>query len=222
MSNQPDRIVVSTDRIARCKWCGTPESNKWVFSEKGDIYCTTECMLAGNVGKTKLYAYATLFCSFLIIIPYFLVFISGSFGVYWFGFELLIYGICFFIIGIARLATMNEGKKYQDRKGKYSGTPPFECEYCNHPNPPNAARCLNCDATLSRAPFASESIPPWIHKQKKAKGVKCPHCNAVYSYLPSMILDDGQVVCQNCNQQFSVPTRGTVTRTTEHQRRSGY
>jgi len=206
LPDEPDRIVVSKDRLARCTWCGTLESNGWVFSEKGKIYCTTECMLADNVGRTRISAIATLACSIVILLPYLIFFALGSPGIgmepTW---EFIIFGIMFFILGIGGVLTMNEGKKYQDRKGKYNGTPPLECEYCNHPNPPSATRCLNCDAALSRAPFVSESIPPWIYKQKRVKGVKCPHCHAIYSYLPSMISDDRQVVCQNCNRQFSLP-----------------
>ncbi|TFG95510.1 hypothetical protein E4H12_13100, partial [Candidatus Thorarchaeota archaeon] len=189
MSEESDRIVVSKDKLAHCTWCRSPQSNEWVFSDKGEIFCTEECKLAANVRKTWLSSIAMLSCSIIILIPYTIMFASGFFRVALQGFELLFYGIAFLVLSIAGFAYSYEGKKYQDRKGKYPGTPPIECEYCKHSNPPSATRCLNCDAALTRAPFVSEATPPWIHKQKRVSGVKCPHCNAVYSYLPSMISD---------------------------------
>lgn len=205
MSAETDRIVVSKDKLARCQWCGSPQSNEWVYSEKGGIFCSFECETAAGAKNAWLSSIAMLLCSLLIIIPYTVIWALGYFRLGWGGFELFFWAIALFIVSLGGFAYSFEGKKYQDRKGKYGGTAPIECEYCRHSNPPSATRCLNCDATLTRAPFTSDTIPPWISKQKKITGVKCPICNAVYSYLPAMISDEGEVNCQNCNRQFTAP-----------------
>jgi DNA-directed RNA polymerase subunit RPC12/RpoP len=218
LSDESDRVVVRKDKLARCKWCGSPESNNWVTSQQGDIYCTAECMEAATMERKKAIATAYIICSLaVIVLPFLFV---GSIGLPVLGpfVELMFYAFCMVICGIALYFTANEGKKYQDRKGKYSGTPPIECEYCKHPNPPSATRCLNCDASLAEAPFVSEAIPPWISKQKKVKGVKCPMCGAIYSYSPEQISDDGIVLCQNCNRQFTITVNSVVSEVNDRYR----
>ncbi|MHA1634821.1 MAG: hypothetical protein ACTSW8_05785 [Candidatus Thorarchaeota archaeon] len=211
MSDEPDRIVVRKEKLVRCLWCGSPQSNDWVVSEKGEIFCTRECKLAANVRKTWQTSIAMLSCSVMIIIPITFILVFINIRIAPMAFPILLYAFLMLFASIAGFVYSYEGRKYQDRKGKYPGTPPIECEYCRHSNPPSVTRCLNCDATLTRAPFVSEEIPPWIHKQKRVSGVKCPHCNAVYAYLPSMISDEGNVACQNCNQQFSVSRKSMDT-----------
>lgn len=49
---QSDRIyvVVDSSKIARCKWCGIIESERWHFTT-GESFCSTKCALAGNVSQ---------------------------------------------------------------------------------------------------------------------------------------------------------------------------
>ncbi|MGY5858625.1 MAG: hypothetical protein RTU63_04595 [Candidatus Thorarchaeota archaeon] len=197
-----DRIIVSKDKLAHCMWCGSPQSNEWVLTATGEIFCTNECALAANAGKLWDQSIAVVKCSMVLLIT---CAVAVVFGFVWIGLliPLLILLLCSSFIGFTQSYA---GKEYQDRKGKYAGFPPLECEYCSHPNPPSVPRCLNCDATLANASFRPTSVPPWIIEERKRNlGVICPLCNAVYSYLPAMISDEGQVNCQNCNRQFSVP-----------------
>ena len=218
MSEESDRIVVSTDKLARCQWCGSPQSNEWVYSEKGGIFCSYECEIAAGARKAWITSLILLIGSILIVIPYVVTLSLGNIMMPLGGFELFFWGIMMLFASIAGFVFSFEGSKYRDRKGKYFGTSPIECEYCRHSNPPSATRCLNCDATLTNAPFTSEEIPPWIQKHKRVTGVKCPHCNAVYSYLPPMISVEGSAACQNCNRQIYVAT----TESSHEQIRSQY
>ncbi len=208
MSDESDRIIVRKDKLARCGWCGSPESNKWIPSEDGRLFCTEECMTAATMGRKKQSSVFYICCgSCLLFGPLFFLLASGGAFIGPGIMEFLFYGISLLAIGIGIYFSANEGKKYQDRKDKYRGIPPLVCDYCMHPNTPSATRCMNCDAPLSRAPFADDAFPPWIHKHAKISGVKCPNCGAIYSYLPSMISDDNDVNCQNCNRQFHLPVK---------------
>ncbi|TFG32934.1 hypothetical protein EU528_01900 [Candidatus Thorarchaeota archaeon] len=209
MSDEQDRIVVRKDTIARCAWCGSPESNKWISTPDDDIYCTIECMEAATMGKRKLAAGAYICCAVAMMLLPVIGLATSNYFLVAAGMQFLMAAFAMFICGFVMYFSANEGKKYQERKGKYRGISPIECEYCMHSNPPSATRCLNCDATLTRAPFVSEAIPPWFHKYKKIKGIRCPHCNAVYSYIGSQISDEGYAACQNCNKQIFVATRST-------------
>ena len=209
MFQEPDRIVVRKDTIARCTWCGSPESNKWISTPDEGIYCTTECLEAATMGKRKIAAEVSICCGVAPILIFAIAIVTSNYTLAAGASALFTVGFATLICGLVLYFGANEGKKYQNRKGKYSGISPIECEYCMHSNPPSATRCLNCDATLSRAPFLSDAVPPWIHKYKKTKGMRCPHCNAIYSYTGSQISDDGYAACQNCNQQFFVITKPT-------------
>ncbi len=218
MSKDSDRVVVRKDKLARCMWCGSLESNNWITSEQGDIYCSPECMAAASVGRKKAGALLYIVCALaMMLFPLLLIISNGGFGI---GplLQLAIIGFFMVICGLIGYLEAIQGKKYQDRKGKYSGIPPLECEYCRYQNPPSATRCLNCDAPLSDAGFAEDALPPWISKQRAVKGVKCPVCGAIYSYSPEQISDDGTVHCQNCNRQFSVPSSFSIPEESNHYR----
>jgi len=216
LSEESERILVRKDTIARCSWCGSPESNKWVSGQNDEIYCTPECWQAASMGKRKIAAGARICLALAMILFPTIAILTSNLSLAAAGMQFGLTGFLILLLGLAMYLGANEGKKYQDRKGKYSGISPIECEYCMHSNPPRATRCLNCDAPLTGAPFLSEAIPPWISKQSKVKGVRCPFCNAIYSYLPSVISDDGQVNCQNCTRQFLVPIGSKDTSTDLH------
>jgi len=209
LSDESERIIVRKDKLARCNWCGSPESNKWIPSEEGRLFCTEECMTAATMDRKKQSAAFNLFCGVILIFGPIIFLMGFGFSLAAISgmFELFFYGICLICVGVGIYLSANEGEKYIDRKDRYTGVPPLVCEYCNHPNPPRVTRCLNCDATLSQAPFADDALPPWIHKHAKISGVKCPYCSAIYSYLPAMISDDYDVHCQNCTRQFHLPGR---------------
>jgi hypothetical protein len=196
-----DRIIVAKDNLARCQWCGTPESPHWINSEKGNIYCTHECLLAAESSSNRGRGFVIFSCGLILCLPFILFlllppYFPGSSP------ELLIYGLIFVIGGAATLVQGREGSKYKDRKDKYRGVSPVICQYCSHQNSPNLVRCQNCSAPLTGAPFSRETIPPWIKKRGPSGVFKCPHCSAIYSYRLAPISQEGLVSCQNCTKPF--------------------
>ncbi|TET11147.1 MAG: hypothetical protein E3J86_03670 [Candidatus Thorarchaeota archaeon] len=196
-----DRIVVAKDNLARCQWCGTPESPHWINSEKGKIYCTHECKLAAESSSNRGKGFVSICCGLILCFPFllFLLYPPYFIGA---GLELVIYGPILVMIGAFAIAQGREGSKYKDRKDKYRGVSPVICQYCSHQNSPNFVRCQNCSAPLTGASFSRETIPPWLKKRSPRGVSKCPHCSALYSYRQSLVTEDGMVTCQNCMKPF--------------------
>jgi predicted Zn finger-like uncharacterized protein len=208
-----DRLFVKKDNLARCAWCGTPESPKWVVNQKGEMFCSSECQSAKDSSRAIDIGFLTAFCGGIIIlipiiaillspVPYSQPITSNQFGSIagW-----IISGFLFLIVGVAGMIAGYEGKKYRDRKGKYNDVTLLQCEYCNQTNPPNMVRCQYCGASLTKAPFRYETTPPWIRKEMYLGRFRCPHCSSTYSYDASKLENDGSVRCQNCGKPFAPP-----------------
>ncbi|MFW9767712.1 MAG: hypothetical protein ACFFF9_04110 [Candidatus Thorarchaeota archaeon] len=200
-----DRIIVAKDNLARCQWCGTPESPYWTISRDEQLFCSRECELAASATTKRIGGCVSTFCGSLFLIPllYFMfVFPSNFLGA---TMVFLLLGVPFLAIGIYEYTEGTEGLKYKDREDRYRGVSPIVCTYCSHQNPPNVMACQNCGSTLAEAPFVKDSTPPWFI-QGKSRGVyRCPHCKAVYSYRQAPISKDGEVTCQNCLKPFFRP-----------------
>jgi uncharacterized Zn-finger protein len=216
-NEEQDRILVRSDGLARCSWCSTPESSEWVTSAAGKIYCSNECLRADEAIREQRYGYALLGIGLVASVP--LIAAMVIYPPYGLLSPLLLYGLLFLVLGLGRLGNAREGRKYLDRQGKYEDVAPLECPYCNQLNPPNAVRCLQCDAPLAQAPFATRTTPPWIQHAARHNRVRCPHCSAVYSY-PAGVDSTGHLVCQNCGKRFVPPNPGQRARS--HDSRLGF
>jgi hypothetical protein len=208
-----DRLLVKKDNLARCAWCGTPESPKWVTNEKGEMFCSSECQSAKHSTRAMDVGILVACCGgIIVLIPIitFLVFpdpfgrpiSSGEFSSIggW-----IITGIFLFISGVGGMVAGYEGKKYRDRKDKYRDVTLLQCEYCAQTNPPNVVRCKYCGASLTKAPFKFETTPPWIRQQMHLGRFKCPFCGSIYSYNFSSLVNNSTVKCQNCGKPFVPP-----------------
>jgi len=202
-----DRLLVMKDNLARCAWCGTPESPKWLTSEKNEIFCSSECQAAKYAYKAINGGFLSAFCGAIIILIPIIAFLrypipsgqAGSIGGW------IITGFLLFIAGVGAMLGGHEGKNYQNRKNKYRDVTLLQCEYCTQTNPPNVMRCQYCGASLTKAPFKYETTPPWIRKQMYLGRFKCPHCSATYSYDVAKLENDGRIKCQNCLKPFTPP-----------------
>lgn len=62
----PIYIAVDSSKIARCKWCGTAESEHWEKTQKG-IYCSGDCKMAdGAISNAVGY----FICMISVLIPF--------------------------------------------------------------------------------------------------------------------------------------------------------
>ena len=59
----PIHITVDSTNIARCKWCGSVESECWRRCDHG-LYCSCDCALAGNPNR-----FVVLFLVYAILMP---------------------------------------------------------------------------------------------------------------------------------------------------------
>lgn len=203
-AGKSDRIIVAKDNLARCQWCGTPESPFWKITQTEKIFCTHECMLASQATNRRLGGIVTIFCGLIFVVPYiYLIIRFPSYRVEFGGAITLVgFSMIFLLCGLFTYSEGKEGQKYKERKDKYRGVSPVVCSYCSHQNSPYIQACQNCGATLADGQFARESTPPWF-KQGAASGVyKCPHCRAIYSYRQAPISNEGYVTCQNCVRPF--------------------
>jgi len=200
-----DRIIVAKDRLARCQWCGSPESPIWTISRDEQLFCSRECELAASSTTKRLGGIGTTCCGSLFLIPmiFFMFFQPGNILGPIMLFVTL--GVPLLLMGLYSYFEGTEGQKYRDREGRYLGVSPIVCTYCTHQNPPSVMACQNCGSTLAEAPFTQDSTPPWF-LQGKARGIyRCPRCGAVYSYRQAPISTDGEVTCQNCLKSFYRP-----------------
>jgi predicted Zn finger-like uncharacterized protein len=208
-----DRLLVKKDNLARCAWCGTPESPKWVTTQKGEMFCSSECQLAKHSSRAIDGGFITACCGGIIMlipiiailrfpVPYGQPISSNQFGTaaIW-----IVSGLLFFITGVGGMIAGAEGKKYRNRKDKYRDVTLLQCEYCTQTNPPNVVRCQYCGASLTKAPFRYETTPPWIRNEMHLGRFRCPHCSSTYSYNVSKIENDGSIKCQNCGKPFAPP-----------------
>ncbi|MFW9961153.1 MAG: MJ0042-type zinc finger domain-containing protein [Candidatus Thorarchaeota archaeon] len=208
-----DRLLVNKQNLARCAWCGTPESPKWMTSEKGEIFCSSECELAKHSSRSFNGGFLLAVSSCIIIlipiiamlrfpVPSGQIIPSSQFGSVagW-----ILSGFLLLITGIGAMIRGYEGQKYRDRKDKYRNVTLLECEYCAQTNPPNVVRCQYCGASLTKAPFKYETTPPWIRQEMYLGRFRCPHCSSTYSYNVSKIEKDGSIKCQNCGKPFTPP-----------------
>lgn len=204
-----DRVMVSQDNLARCKWCGTPESPLWTVSKSENLYCTPECMHADEASIKRLSGIGFMLFGLILTIPYilstFLYPASAGEGSF-----LGVSGMASFAIGIAQYAESRKGQKYKDRKDRYRGVFPIICSYCSHQNSPHFTACQNCGAPLTKAPFAEESIPPWLRTTSGV--VRCPYCAAFQSYRQVQGMQERLVFCQNCSRLFRPSRQAHVVR----------
>lgn len=206
-----DRILVKKDNLARCAWCGTPESDEWITTQRNEIFCSSECQSAkyayipDNRDRLITYLFASLGVGTLLA-PILYNYLNPSFyGDPKIIADMFAFGIMCLIVSAAPMLCIGEGAAYQDRKDKYRDISLLVCEYCTQTNPPNVTRCRYCGASLTKAPFSYVTTPPWIQK-KRLNRLRCPRCASVYSYNSSSLRSDGTVKCQNCNEPF-VPSR---------------
>ena len=205
-----DRIIVRKDDLARCRWCGTPESPFWTITRDEQIFCSHECELAASSTSKRLGGIGMLCCGSLFLIPlvYFMIFFPID------SLDPMIFIVCFVLpilsCGIFQYLEGTEGLKYKDREGRYRGVSPIVCTYCSHQNPPNVMACQNCGAQLTKAPFAEDSIPPWLRTTSGV--VKCSYCAAFQSYRQVQGLPECLVFCQNCNRLFRPSRQAHVVR----------
>ncbi|MFW9862988.1 MAG: hypothetical protein ACFFEX_03070 [Candidatus Thorarchaeota archaeon] len=204
-----DRVIVSQDNLARCKWCGTPESPIWTISQSENLYCTPECMLADEASIKRLGGIIFMVLGVLSTIPYIATpfLFPGSVGA---DNLLIVTGMAFLVIGIAQYAESRKGQKYMDRKDRYRGVSPIICSYCSHQNSPHFTACQNCGAPLTEASFAEESLPPWLHTTSGV--VRCPYCAAFQSYRQVQGTQERLVFCQNCSRLFRPSRQAHVVR----------
>ncbi|MFX1483870.1 MAG: hypothetical protein ACFFCP_11865 [Promethearchaeota archaeon] len=205
-----DRVIVSQDDLARCKWCGTPESPQWTISKNEQLYCTPECMYADEASFRRLIGIGGILCGLILIIPFILlsVFVSPAFAGG--GASFMLSGIFLLAISIGEYALSRKGQKYKDRKDRYRGVSPIICSYCSHQNSPHFTACQNCGAPLTEASFAEESIPPWLHTTRGV--VRCPYCAAFHRYRQVQGVEERLVFCQNCSRLFRPSRQAHVVR----------
>jgi predicted Zn finger-like uncharacterized protein len=208
---ESDRLLVAKKNIARCAWCGTPESNNWVTTQYDGIFCSPECRAARYSTRSIIGGIIFSCIGLLFVVMPLLALVrnpvpdyqSGS--IVGFMFSGVLLGLC----GIWMMAAGGLSRKYLVRKGQYSDIALLECEYCLQANPPSNTRCQYCGAPLTRAPFAYDTMPPWIQGQmmneEHLARFRCPRCNAIYSYDVSKVESDGSVRCQNCLKPFVPP-----------------
>ncbi|MFW9926995.1 MAG: hypothetical protein ACFFDM_09525 [Candidatus Thorarchaeota archaeon] len=198
-----DRVIVSQGNLARCKWCGTPESPYWTITKTEELFCSYECMLASVSLSRRVAGILIILMGFFFFLPFILFMIQTPFPINSGGLiPISFLGIIFMFVGAFFFAEGKEGLLYKDRKGKYRGVSPIECTYCSHQNSPQYMTCQNCGAPLSGAPFTRVTTPPWFHIGFSKGVYKCPHCTAIYSYRQAPRSQDGLVTCQNCLRPF--------------------
>ncbi|MHA3963233.1 MAG: hypothetical protein AM325_006800 [Candidatus Thorarchaeota archaeon SMTZ1-45] len=183
-----DRVLVRSDFLARCKWCGTPHSPDWVKSEYGDLYCSRECQSAAGAGwRRQGGALGTLIGAVLLLLPN-----PASILI---GLNLLPVSLCILIQGVL-------GRRYVNRKDRYRNAELLVCEYCNHINTPGVVVCDNCGATLTGADFSSDSWPEWfvlppkVNSSRRRKYGTCGNCGRPFNY-PALSAD-GKDRCPKC------------------------
>lgn len=179
-----DRLLVRSDYLTRCGWCGTPYSPDWVGTQTGRLFCSSECQSAANAGKQQWAGgFAIGIGAVMLIIPEPAVILGGL----WF----LLMGFCVLAQGI-------EGRSYRDRKDKYRNTQLLVCEYCNHINTPDVVVCDNCGASLIGSDFALDPWPEWFVPPPKLRRVRgpCRNCGEPFEY--PILSADGKHRCPRC------------------------
>jgi len=64
----PIYIAVDATKIARCKWCGSAESEEWIPAQQG-LYCSGDCSQAANAGGLLvIYCLLTLTMPMLLLL----------------------------------------------------------------------------------------------------------------------------------------------------------
>ena len=113
-----DRLFVKKDNLARCAWCGTPESDSWVTTQKNEIFCSSECEEGKHASKRFNYGfYTACIGSIWLLGQTFMMLrfpsppLSSSFV-----FEWMISAFLFFMSGIVMMIAGYEGNKYRNRK----------------------------------------------------------------------------------------------------------
>jgi hypothetical protein len=205
-----DRLFVKKDNLARCAWCGTPESPNWIVNQRGEMFCSSECQSARDSSREINRGFlSACFGGIIVLVPIIAMLRSSiPFGppiptgqfesvAIW-----MMFGFLFLIAGVGGMIAGYEGKKYRDRKDKYNDVTLLQCEYCSQTNSPNRVRCQYCGASLTKAPFRYETTPPWIRKEMHLGRFRCPYCSSIYSYSVSNFENDGSVRCQNCGKPF--------------------
>jgi len=193
---------VKKDNLARCAWCGTPESDEWITRGRNEIFCSSECQAAKYSTGANLAGYVfTCLGGGILVLFFFASLAPNILGDPRAVAEVVVYGLFFLIVGVGTVIGANRGKKYQDRKDKYRDVTLLVCEYCTQANPPSITRCRHCGASLTKAVFSYETTPPWIQKRRLNR-FRCPRCNAVYSYNLLNLQSGGTVKCQNCDRPF--------------------
>jgi uncharacterized paraquat-inducible protein A len=200
---ETDRLLLRSEYVTRCAWCGTPHSPQWVGKQYGgEVFCSSECQLAAASGDDRaLGAIILVICTVLVLLP-----LSGVLSISGImapsatlslvlGMMLLPAGICLFTKGML-------GQKYVDRKNLYRNTQLLLCEYCNHINEPGVSACTNCGATLVDAQFVTDPWPKWFDPPPRVREKKrfgpCEHCGASFAF--PVLSADGQDRCPRCGK----------------------
>lgn len=191
MTEKSDRLLVRSDYLARCKWCGTPHSPDWVKQDFGDLYCSRECQYAATAAwKQYIGAFLILIGVIMLLIP--------SPGTMLIGINLIPLGVCILVQYIA-------GWKYFNRKDKYANVELLLCEYCNHIGTTNDVVCDNCGAALTGADFLSDPWPEWFEPPPKPKPTRmkrygpCSNCGKSFGY--PVLSADGKNRCPRCGKK---------------------
>ncbi len=195
--DKSDRILVESQYLARCKWCGTPNSPRWITLDGGIFYCSEECQRATTTTSTKYLGIGMLVLGVSMLLVSFPLLVSGP----W----ILIYGAMLTLMGFCTYDRGKEGEQYLNRKDLYRDVQLLVCDYCSYVNPPSVLKCHNCGATIESADFAADSWPEWFSRTPVPyKGIAYPNCSAIYTYDSSKKDDEGRVICQNCTEVFHV------------------
>ena len=109
--DKSERLLVRSEYLNRCKWCGTIHSPEWIGTQTGIMFCSRECQSATNATTWQAIGVCiTVFGSIML-----LLFDLGGIAAFGYGVLFVIAGFCFIAIGI-------EGRRYKDRKDKYRNT----------------------------------------------------------------------------------------------------
>ncbi|MFW9975445.1 MAG: hypothetical protein ACFFDQ_09290 [Candidatus Thorarchaeota archaeon] len=200
MTNEKSRkILVESEYITRCNWCGTPYSPDWVSTQQGKIYCSIECQSTDQ--KEGRIAVGVCF-SVLGVVLLSISFYVGVVNPYTstrYVIEFFMYGVLTLISGFCLSALAMAGQSYEDRKDKYRDSQLLVCEYCNHICTPGVVDCDNCGASLVDAQYAGDSWPEWFVPPKpKRKFGPCRYCGKSFNYPVSSA--DGNDRCPKCGK----------------------
>jgi DNA-directed RNA polymerase subunit RPC12/RpoP len=140
-------VVVDSSKIARCKWCGIMQGEKWRYTAIG-IFCSMECMYAngtrGNLEALIVWGALTLPLAAISA----LIHLGIAFGLF----------CCFLVLGLPLLSVHRRGMAHRRAVPKDSRANDVPLDTALLSTVTTSVTCPRCDAELDLRSIGEDRV----------------------------------------------------------------